>query len=76
MAFVFSFIVVQLNLHVQLNVSISTSQKTILTPITAAASAVAIYVQDGQIISSPGFRFNAIKAICRASVPLAQVLHF
>ena len=59
-----------------LNVSISTSQKTTLIPRTAAASAVAIYVQDGHIISSPGFRFNAMNAICKASVPLAHVITF
>ena len=38
---------------VLLNVSKSISQKTILIPKIAAASAVAIYVQDGHIISSP-----------------------
>ena len=41
---------------VVLKVSGSTSQKITFMPKIAAASAVAIYVHDGHIISSPGFK--------------------
>ena len=59
-----------------LKVSKSTSQKITFSPNTAAASAVAIYVHEGHIISSPCFKPKAMNAICNASVPLAHGMTF
>ena len=55
-----------------LKVSGSTSVITGVNPKREITSAVATYVNEGQITSSPGFKDKAISAIWRASVPLAQ----
>ena len=53
-------------------VSLSTSTKIGLNPNKAITSVVAMYVNEGVITSSPGFKPKAIKAICKASVPFAH----
>ena len=56
-----------------LNVSASTSTKTGVAPTSAATSAVAQKVKEGQNTASPGPMPLAISASISASVPLAQV---
>ena len=56
-----------------LNVAASTSTKTGVAPTSAATSAVAQNVNDGQITASPGPIPIARNASTSASVPLAQV---
>ena len=55
-----------------LKVFSSTSAITGFSPNKATTSAVATYVKDGQMTSSPGFKLQDIKAICNASVPFAH----
>ena len=50
----------------------STSTKTGVSCNNAITSTVAANVKSAVITSSPGFKSNAIIAICKASVPLAQ----
>ena len=50
----------------------STLAITGFSPNNATTSAVATYVNDGQITSSPDFKLQDIKAICSASVPFAH----
>ena len=59
-----------------LKVFSSTSAITGFSPNKATTSAVATYVKDGQMTSSPGFKLQDIKAICNASVPLAHGITF
>ena len=50
----------------------STSTKTGVSCNKAITSTVAAKVKSAVITSSPGFKSNAIMAICNASVPLAH----
>ena len=72
MAFVFGVIALRTASASIQKVSGFTSTKTGFKRNKATTSVVAIYVKDGVITSSPGCKSNAIIAICKASVPLAQ----
>ena len=54
------------------NVSVSTSTKTAFNFNKCITSTVAAKVKSTVITSSPSSKSNAIKAICKASVPFAQ----